>query len=209
MLLTEKHIQILEKAEVLFAEQGFEGTTVRDIAIHAGVNLAMISYYFGSKEKLMVALFQHRLAATKARLENIISNKSFSFIQKIDILIDEYIGKVILKQPFYKVMLQEQVTNKNNEVIKLLKEYKFSYAQLITTLIKEGQKIKKIKKEIDVVMLLNTMTGTVMQMIINKDYYRDFNDHKKLSSQSFDELLKNKLSAHIKNLFKATLGYEQ
>ena len=46
MTLTEKHIQILEKSEVLFAEKGFDGTTVRDIAEYAGINLAMISLLF-------------------------------------------------------------------------------------------------------------------------------------------------------------------
>jgi AcrR family transcriptional regulator len=208
MVLTEKHIQILDKAESLFATKGFDGTTVRDIAESAGINLAMISYYFGSKEKLLEALFKTRMTATKARLENIISNDTLSFIQKIDILIDEYISRVMQKQPFYKVMLQEQVINKNEEVIKLLTEFKISYAKLISGLIAEGQKAKKIKKDVDVVMLLTTMTGTVTQMIINKDYYCEFNHHKKLSKEAFDTLLKNKMSAHIKLLFKATLGYE-
>lgn len=209
MILTEKHIQILEKAESLFAEKGFDGTTVRDIAETAGVNLAMISYYFGSKEKLMEALFRNRMAATQARMENIVGNETLNLVQKMEILIDEYINKVMQKQSFYKVMMLEQITNKNLEVIKLLKNFKMTYAKLISTLIIEGQKAKKIKQDVDIVMLLGTMTGTVTQMIINKDYYREFNDHKKLSNTAFEELLKNKLSTHIKHLFKATLGYEE
>ena len=40
MVITEKHIQILDKAEELFAEKGYDGTTVRDIAKSADVNLA-------------------------------------------------------------------------------------------------------------------------------------------------------------------------
>ncbi|MFT3907808.1 MAG: TetR family transcriptional regulator [Ferruginibacter sp.] len=209
MVLTEKHIQILEKAELLFAEKGFDGTTVRDIADYAGVNLAMISYYFGSKEKLMEALFTNRMSVTKARIEDIIANKSLSFIQKIDILIDEYVNKVVNQQCFYRVMFQAQVINKNKEVIRLIKDFKFGYVKQIATLIEEGQKAKKIKKDIDIVLLLNTMTGTVTQLIINKDFYREFNNYKKLSDTAFDELLKNKLSVHIKHLFKAIMGYEQ
>jgi AcrR family transcriptional regulator len=209
MTLTEKHIQILEKSEVLFAEKGFDGTTVRDIAEYAGINLAMISYYFGSKEKLLEALFRNRMAATQTRLQNIISNQSLTFIQKIDILIDEFIDRVMQKRCFYKVMLQEQVINKNQEVIKLLKDYKLGYAKLISTLIAEGQKAKLIKKDVDIVMLLGTMTGTVTQIVINQGYYREFNDYKKLSDAAFDQKLRTNLSAHIKHLFKAILGYEQ
>ena len=43
----------MEAAEELFAEKGFSGTSVRDIADAADVNVAMISYYFGSKEKML------------------------------------------------------------------------------------------------------------------------------------------------------------
>ena len=209
MIMTEKHNRILEQAELLFAEKGYDGTTVRNIAENAGVNLAMISYYFGSKEKLLESLFNNRMKAVKERLETIINNNALTLGQKMDTLIDEYIARVMLKQSFHKVMLLEQVTNRNPEVIKLLKDFKVGYARLITGLIAEGQKARKIKKNIDVVMLLATMTGTVTQLIINKDYYRDFNEHKKLSLDAFETLLTNKMSAHIKHIFKATLGYEQ
>lgn len=209
MTLSEKHIQIIEKAERLFADKGYDGTTVRDIAEYAGVNLAMISYYFGSKEKLLEALFINRMSVVRTRIENIIANESLSFIQKIDILIDEYVERVIQKQCFYRVMFQAQVINKNEQVIKLLKDFKFGYAKLISKLIADGQKTKKIKKDIDIVMLLTTMTGTVTQMVVNKDYYREFNNYKKMPEAEFDELLKTKLSAHVKQLFKATMGYEQ
>ena len=44
--------KIFLAAEKLFAEKGFAATSTRDIAKNAGVNVSMISYYFGSKEKL-------------------------------------------------------------------------------------------------------------------------------------------------------------
>jgi AcrR family transcriptional regulator len=72
---SEKQIQIMEAAEELFAEKGFAGTSVRDIAEEAGVNLAMISYYFGSKERLMESLFKYRGESIKLQLETILENK--------------------------------------------------------------------------------------------------------------------------------------
>jgi AcrR family transcriptional regulator len=47
--------RILEAAGELFAERGFEGTTVRDICQAAGANVAAVNYYFGDKERLYVA----------------------------------------------------------------------------------------------------------------------------------------------------------
>lgn len=206
--MTKKHIQIIEKAEELFATQGYEGTTVRDIADAAGVNLAMISYYFGSKEKLLEALFMERMNATRHRIEAVVNNQSLTPFQKIETLIDEYITRVEEKEAFYKIMLSEQVINKNTVVMKLLKELKLTYARLISSVIEEGQKQKIFRKDVDIVLMLTTMTGTVMFMLINKDYYREFNNQKKLPTPVFEEQLSARLREHVKTIFKAHLGYD-
>lgn len=62
---TDKQIHILNIAEKLIAQKGFEGTSVRDISSKAEINVAMISYYFGSKEKMMSYLYQYRVQLTK------------------------------------------------------------------------------------------------------------------------------------------------
>ncbi len=48
---------ILDAAETLFAEKGFAETSLRNITSEAGVNLAAVNYHFGSKEKLIQAVF--------------------------------------------------------------------------------------------------------------------------------------------------------
>ena len=209
MSITEKHINILEKAEELFANHGFDGTTVRDIAQAAGVNLAMISYYFGSKEKLMEMLFKERMGGIKLRIESVVNNHNISPFQKVEILIDQYIERVFEKQAFYKVMLVEQVLNKNTEILKAVGEYKLEFIKLIGEVIAQGIKEKIFKTDIDTMLLLTTMTGTVMQNLVNKEYYREQKKYGKLSTGEYEEIIKIKLSAHIKDLFKATLGYEQ
>jgi len=50
--------KILDTAERLFSEQGFAGTSLRQIIAEAGVNLAAIHYHFGSKEVLLEELIQ-------------------------------------------------------------------------------------------------------------------------------------------------------
>jgi AcrR family transcriptional regulator len=205
----DKKTHILQTAEELFATKGYEAATVRDIADAAGVNLAMISYYFGSKEKLMESLFQDRMDATRIKVESLLSDKSLSPFQKVEIILDDYIKKVLLKQSFYKILLCEQVMKKSPVVIKLIRELKLGYAAMFTELIKDGQRKKIFKKNIDVVLALNTMTGTVIQMIVNKEYYTDFNGLQKLPPADLDKLLFETLSTHLKSIFKTILGYEQ
>ncbi len=208
MLYNDKHIQILNTAENLFASKGFEGTTVRDIAEKAGVNVAMISYYFGSKEKLMVALFEHKTGHIKMRVESLLKDTSITPLQKINMLVDEHIERAMQQQKFHKIMMCEQVVNKNPVVLSLLNDVKMRNTSLISDLIKDGQKKGVFIKKVDVVLMINTMVGTVNQVMINKSYYKDFYKIEKITDEEYEELLKMKLSTHIKNLFKSILTNE-
>lgn len=57
---------MLDAAEALFSEKSFAAVGVREIADRAGVNLAMISYYFGSKNKLYLDCVRRALARRAA-----------------------------------------------------------------------------------------------------------------------------------------------
>jgi AcrR family transcriptional regulator len=52
--------KILDTAERLFAEQGYDATSLRQIIAKAGVNLAAVHYHFGSKEELLDELVVRR-----------------------------------------------------------------------------------------------------------------------------------------------------
>ena len=61
MKLNEKKIAILQAAEKIFSIRGIDAASVREISKEANINVAMISYYFGSKEKLVESLFSWRI----------------------------------------------------------------------------------------------------------------------------------------------------
>jgi AcrR family transcriptional regulator len=61
MAETDTRVRILDAAELLFTEQGFEATTLRQITGAARVNLAAVNYHFGSKEELIREVFRRRL----------------------------------------------------------------------------------------------------------------------------------------------------
>ncbi|GAC1045211.1 TetR/AcrR family transcriptional regulator [Rhizobium sp. No.120] len=58
---------ILDAAELIFADEGFAGSKMRDIANRAGVNQALIRYYFGSKEDLFDEVYRRRGALLSGR----------------------------------------------------------------------------------------------------------------------------------------------
>src|ERR687896_950954 len=74
----ETRTRILDAAEELFMQHGFEGTSMRLLTAEAGVNLAAVNYHFGSKHALIEAVFRRRLdpmnaerVAALERLENL------------------------------------------------------------------------------------------------------------------------------------------
>ena len=201
-----KQIQIMEAAEKLFAEKGFDGTSVRDIADEAGVNLAMISYYFGSKEKLMESLFKYRGESIKLQLITMLENKELSSLQKVYALIDNYIERIMKQQCFHKILSREQMVDLKGTNTQLIHELKRTNQELVKKLIHEGQKRSEFKKNIDVPLMMATLVGTTSHLVTTQHYYRKLNNLESLSNEEFEKHIKKKLSTHLKSLFKATLA---
>ena len=205
---SDKQIQIMEAAEELFAEKGFDGTSVRDISEQAGVNLAMISYYFGSKEKLMESLIKYRGEFVKLQLENMLQNNEMSSLEKVYTLIDNYIDRIMKQQCFYKIMTREQMLHQKGATPKLIQDLKKTNQDLVGQLIAEGQKKGQFKKNIDIPLMMATLIGTVSHVVTTQHYYKKMNNLESLTDEEFKKQIKKKLSNHLKSLFKATLTYE-
>ena len=62
----ETRTRILDAAEELFMQHGFEATSMRQLTAQAGANLAAVNYHFGSKDALIEAVFRRRLDAMNA-----------------------------------------------------------------------------------------------------------------------------------------------
>jgi len=65
--------KILDAAEQLFADKGFNGTSLREITGVAGVNLAAVNYHFGSKKELIKAVMSRYMDELSPELESALS----------------------------------------------------------------------------------------------------------------------------------------
>ena len=208
MDFNDKQLKIITTAEELFAETGFSGTSVRDIADKADVNVAMISYYFGSKEKLLEALFNYRAADTAQKLEAMLQDKQQEPLEKINMMIDYYIDKFNTQQCFHKIMMREQVANTRSGTADIIQHFKKRNQELVKQLIHEGQKAGHFIKTIDIPLLMATLIGTVSNMVTTQHFYREINNLQAMPDEQFQKLIKKKLSAHLKFIFKAILTHE-
>lgn len=64
-------VKILDAAETLFADKGFNGTSLREITSLAEVNLAAVNYHFGSKKELIKAVMSRYLDELAPKLEQV------------------------------------------------------------------------------------------------------------------------------------------
>lgn len=208
MEYTDKQKLIIDVAERLFADNGFAGTSVRDIAKEADVNIAMISYYFGSKEKLLEAIFERHGEIIRMKLESIINNKDLTPFQKIETLIEHYLEKYFCQKDFHKIVAREQMSLKETPISNMLHEMKKNNQLLVKQIISEGQKKGDFKKHIDIPLMMATIIGTSNQVMTTQHFYREINNLQHMNEEDFLKHLRKKLGQHLKSLFKAILTYE-
>ncbi len=204
-MAADKREHILSVAERLFGEKGFDGTSVRDIAQAAGVNLAMISYYFGSKEKLLEAMIELRFEYTYGILEELNKDQSLTPWDKIDRLVDFYVNRILNNLPFHNLMFQEAIAFRSEEIKEKIIAMKMRNLQQINQIIKDGQE-KKLFRQVDIPMTVGTIIGTISSYTQSRVYscnilaIREDED-----DDVFREKLSKRLKVHLKHLLRAHL----
>lgn len=205
MDLNEKQIHILQIAETLFAENGFEGTSIRTIAKQAEINVAMVSYYFGSKEKLLEALIIYRTSDLKIQIENL-SVEDLDPVEKINKMIELYVNRIRCNKGIYRILHFEFSSEEKEDKMKVLNEVRDRNLKSLETIIHEGQHKGIFRKDIIIQLIPATILGTFFHFNMNKTYF------KKLlvlnTDEEFDHYIQTKLKTHIQQTIKALLIYE-
>lgn len=205
MELHEKQIKILKVAEKLFAENGFDGTSVRQIAKEANINIAMISYYFGSKEKLLEALLFYRTSDFKIQLESVLS-KDLSYLEKLDAMVALAVKRIHRNRRIYKIVHFEYSNLGRTIDFKNYIEGKKENFNLLENFIKQGQAEGIFSKKVTIPLIVPTILGCYFNLYYNKRFFQAL--HNLQGENSFDDYIFNVLTPHIQRTIKALLTYE-
>ncbi len=165
---SEKKAHIINVAEALFSEKGFEGTSIRDLSTRAEINIAMVNYYFGTKEKLFEALINDRVDYKKEEMDELVKDKSQNAVQKISQLIDLYVEKIFHNTRFNVVMQREASLLQRTDLTNKISEALMSTVNNIRKVVTEGQKGGLFKDGIDVDMCILIIMGAVSQVTYNR-----------------------------------------
>jgi AcrR family transcriptional regulator len=205
MVFNSKQIEILQISETLFAEKGFDGTSIRAISEKANVNVAMISYYFGSKEKLLESLIIFRTTDLKTKLENLLDEQN-SPLDKIEKFIQLYIKRVDENREFHQILLFEISSNKRAMDFESFTEIRNTNIKTLEKIINEGQLQNIFRKNINTQLILPTILGTYFYIQMNKSF---FITNLNLENESeYQHFIQTDLTNHIQQTIKSLLLYE-
>lgn len=203
--LNDKQIQILEVAETLFAEKGFDGTSIRDISKLAKINVAMVSYYFGSKEKLLESLVLFKTSGLKEQLINLI-DENLEPLEKINKLITLYVNRLDCNRGIYRILHFELASKKRVLELESFTEIKKANLNSLKLIIQEGQAKGVFRKDIVIELLTPTILGTFFHFQMNKPFFEDILNLK--TEEAYNNYIKTDLTKHIQQTIKALLIYE-
>lgn len=99
--------RILDAARKVFVRKGMYGARMQDIADEAGINKALLHYYFKSKEKLFEVIFMEAAAQLFPRINAIFTSDQPLFV-KIEQFCDEYIT-VVLDNPYLPLFVLNEM----------------------------------------------------------------------------------------------------
>ncbi len=138
---------ILEAAEKLFLEKGFDLTSTTQIAKEAGCNQALVHYYFRTKDNLFNMIFESKFNAFFQQVFDSTHLTSLSFIDKIKYISNSHFDLLLENPNMPKLLVNELSRRKENIGIlrEKLKDIPEKLFAMMNTELQEEIKAKRIK----------------------------------------------------------------
>ena len=108
--------KILNAAKKVFLTKGMDGARMQDIADEAGINKALLHYYFRSKDKLFEQIFMEVASAFLPKIFAILESEATLF-EKIELFCSEYIGQEI-KTPYVPIFILNEINRQPKAFLK-------------------------------------------------------------------------------------------
>ncbi len=195
---TEKNI--LAAARKIFIEKGREGARMQEIADEAGINKALLHYYFRNKERLFQAVFLEVIDKFFPEV-NALAGSEKSFFEVLRIFVDKYIS-LILENPHIPIFILHELNQKPGSIAKLLG----------TRMLMMDQLAGKIQKEIAAgiirpvdprQVMINTISLCIFPFVARPIVSQVFFEGNQSAYQDFLIQRKNEIYQFVVNSIKA------
>ncbi len=195
---TSTEEKILEAAKEVFMKYGLYGARMQDIADKAGINKALLHYYFRNKEKLFDKIFEGALSKFFEQLD-VFSNNTLPLKKRIFIYIDNIVD-FYAEYPQMSLFIIKEIGN-NPEVLKQkITAVKKNKSIGLVKVLEEAMKTEQIKKFDTTLFMINIQSLCSFPFLASpmfkhslkaqgKDWDKDFSAEKlKQSVKKFIEI---------------------
>jgi len=112
----DTELLILVAARKVFIEKGLDGARMQEIADEAGINKALLHYYFRSKDKLFEMIFQEEIGKFFPKMVSLMSSKEINLEEKIGVFVNNYVS-IFINNPFLAPFILREI-NRDPENIR-------------------------------------------------------------------------------------------
>ncbi len=193
--------KIKAAARIVFHKKGFAATRTRDIATEANMNLALLNYYFKSKEKLFELVMLETLSSFFQSMGMVFNDKKTTLEEKIELVAEKYM-EVITVEPEIPLFILSELRSHGAAVFEKLPVVNLILQSIFIRQYKESVKNGKITEPNPLHFLMNLL-GLIVFPFIGSPMIKKLG---KLSDRQFDKLMqerKKRIPVWIKAMLKA------
>lgn len=152
---------ILAEALQLFAERGFDGVSVSDVAKAAGVSKANIFHHFGNKQTLYMEVLKSSLNEF-SQLTEYLQPQRAPIEQRLQHFLQAQAAHLKQHQQSAQVVLRELLENRSEVTQQLAEQTTDAQFRQLLALLQEGQQTGEIRAEVDLTAMMVMMLGAVV-----------------------------------------------
>lgn len=175
----DKKERIIEAAALVFAQKGYAGSSVADIADQAEIGKGTIYAYFSSKEDLFFAVFEWFMMRTGTAAQVSVSHLGGSAAQRLEALSDSIMGMwdeikdaFTLTMEFWAASSSSQMRDRFKEAFRRLYE---EFRAIVVALIYDGIRRGEFRSDIDPASIAAALVGTWDALFIQAWFEKNFN----------------------------------
>jgi AcrR family transcriptional regulator len=144
--------KIKEAARSVFMKKGYGATRTRDIAEEAGINLALLNYYFRSKEKLFELVMLEKFQKFFGIILLVVNDTSTSLEKKVELFVDNYI-KLLMENKDLPIFVLNEIRHKPERFV--------SNTQLKVTLTESSftKQLRERRTDLNPLQLITSLLG--------------------------------------------------
>ena len=170
---TSTEEKILAAAKTIFIEKGMDGARMQDIADNAGINKALLHYYFKSKEKLFEVIFKEGAEKLFSKINSIL-NSDLPLFEKIRLFSNEY-AEIISQNPYLPLFVLNEMNKQPHSFLEnIVGKNQPTFENLVKQIDKE---IKKgtIKPVSPVNLVINMISLSIFPFVAKPVFQRIMN----------------------------------